>query len=281
VLHTRPDKPHATREPLQLGAEIYGHAGLEADLEAQQLALDCLAQAGVSGITLDMADVRLVKAIFAQTDASDTQLQAVQSALGTKDRSLLQDLTASWPAPAREQLLALLDLYGDDSVLEKAKFALAQLAGAVGMIEQMQWLANHIRAHAPQVRVSFDLADVRAYAYYTGVRFAIYAQGMADALVRGGRYDEIGAVFGRNRPAVGFSLDLKELVRVAASRPLKAAVRAPWGDAVALRAAIARLRAQGETVLCVMPGHENDIQEFQCDRDLIEVSGQWVIQAVQ
>jgi ATP phosphoribosyltransferase regulatory subunit len=281
VLHTRPDKPHATREPLQLGAEIYGHAGLEADLEAQQLALDCLTQAGVQGITLDMADVRLVKAIFAQTTASEDQLQAVQSALGAKDRSLIQELTASWPATPRTQLLALLDLYGDESVLVEAKTILVQVPEAAAMIDQMQWLASHIKAHAPQVRVSFDLADVRAYAYYTGVRFAIYVQGMADALVRGGRYDEIGAVFGRNRPAVGFSLDLKELVRVAAHRPLKAAIRAPWGDAVVLRAAIARLRAQGETVFCVMPGHENDIQEFQCDRELIEVSGQWVIQAVQ
>jgi ATP phosphoribosyltransferase regulatory subunit len=281
VLHTRPDKPHATREPLQLGAEIYGHAGLEADLEAQQLALDCLAQAGVQGITLDMADVRLVKAIFAQTTASEDQLQAVQSALGAKDRSLIEDLTANWPAAARTQLLALLDLYGDESVLASAKTALAQVPGAAAMLDHMQWLATQIKAHAPQVRVSFDLADVRAYAYYTGVRFAVYVQGMADVLVRGGRYDEIGAVFGRSRPAVGFSLDLKELVRVAARRPLKAAIGAPWGGAVALRAAIARLRTQGETVLCVMPGHENDIQEFQCDRELIEVSGQWVIQAVQ
>jgi ATP phosphoribosyltransferase regulatory subunit len=112
------------------------------------------------------------------------------------------------------------------------------------------------------------------------VRFAVYAQGASDALLRGGRYDEVGAVFGRKRPAVGFSLDIKTLVQVVAPRPLRAAIRAPWGEAPALRQAIAVLRAKGETVVCVLPGHENEVDEFQCDRELIEVAGQWVLSAV-
>jgi ATP phosphoribosyltransferase regulatory subunit len=128
------------------------------------------------------------------------------------------------------------------------------------------------------VAVGFDLADLRGYAYYSGTRFAIYGQGAE--LARGGRYDEVGAVFGRRRPAVGFSLDLKELVSVLPPRPLKAAVRAPWGEAMALRQAIAALRAQGETVACVLPGHEHEVNEFDCDRELAEVAGQWVVRSL-
>ena len=121
---------------------------------------------------------------------------------------------------------------------------------------------------------------MRGYAYYTGVRFAVYAPGASDALVRGGRYDEVGAVFGRNRPAVGFSLDIKALVNGVESRPLRAAIRAPWGESPALRVAIAELRARGETVVCVLPGHESEVDEFHCDRELLLVAGQWAIQAI-
>ena len=132
--------------------------------------------------------------------------------------------------------------------------------------------------------MTFDLADLRGYAYYSGARFAVYAQGAGDAVVRGGRYDGVGAVFGHNldraRPAVGFSLDLKALVAVAGPRPLKAAIRAPWGEAAGLRQAITALRGRGETVVCVMPGHESEIDEFHCDRELIEAAGQWLVQAL-
>ena len=118
---------------------------------------------------------------------------------------------------------------------------------------------------------------MRGYAYYSGTRFAIYGQGAE--LARGGRYDEVGAVFGRNRPAVGFSLDLKELVTVLPPRPLKAAIRAPWGEDVGLSAVIRQLRANGETVVCVLPGHEHEVNEFDCDRQLVSTQGQWHVQA--
>jgi ATP phosphoribosyltransferase regulatory subunit len=279
VLHTRQDKPHATREPLQLGAEIYGHDGPEADLEAQQLAIDCLLQAGVRDITLDMSDVRIVAAVLAPLNLSSSTQQAVLVALGAKDKAELQALSAEWPKNVRVHLLTLLDFYGDASVLGHARAALAAIPQAVAALDQLAWLASHVQNHHSQARIRFDLADVRAHAYYTGVRFAVYVPGMADALVRGGRYDEVGAVFGRKRPAVGFSLDLKELVHVAAHRPLAAEIAAPWSEDAGLRAAIANLRKHGETVVCVMPGHESEIQEFECDRVLISVAGQWVVKA--
>ena len=124
--------------------------------------------------------------------------------------------------------------------------------------------------------MTFDLADLRGYAYYSGIRFAIYGQGAE--LARGGRYDEVGAVFGRRRPAVGFSLDLKELVSVLPPRPLKAAVRAPWADEASLQAVIARLRASGDTVVCVLPGHEHELNEFDCDRELVKLADGWAVQ---
>jgi ATP phosphoribosyltransferase regulatory subunit len=276
VLHTRPASPHATREPLQFGAEIYGHAGPEADLEALQLALDCLKAARLGAFTVDLADVRIVSALLAQAGAGTEAQSHVHAALAAKDVSELDALTRDFPAASRQGLLALLQLYGDASVLDRAEIMLPPLPAVREALANLKWLASHLQG----TQLSFDLADLRGYAYYSGVRFAVYAQGASDALLRGGRYDEVGAVFGRKRPAVGFSLDIKTLVQVVESRPLRAAIRAPWGEATALRQTIAALRAKGETVVCVLPGHENEVDEFQCDRELIEVAGQWVLSAV-
>ncbi len=280
VLHTRPARPHATREPLQFGAEIYGHAGPEADLEILQLAIDTLAAAKVGGLHLDLADARIVRSLLDSVDLSDEARHDIHAALAVKDASRLAHLTAGLPAERREGLLALVGLYGDIHVLDQAAQKLPRLPAIAQALEQLCWLAGQVRG----LTVSFDLGDSRGYAYYSGIRFAIYAKGASDALVRGGRYDGVGAVFGhridRDRPAVGFSLDLKELVAAVPALPLRTAIRAPWGDAPALRAAIASLRQSGETVVCVLPGHEDEIDEFHCDRELIETAGQWVIQAI-
>ena len=276
VLHTRPGRPHATREPLQFGAEIYGHAGLEADLEALTLALDCLRATQVGELTVDMADARLVRALLAGLPVDGAVLAQVHAALAAKDASALASLTRDFPAASRDGLAALVTLYGDVSVLDEAERRLPATPLVREALANLRWLAGHLEG----ARVSFDLADLRGYAYYTGARFAIYAPGGSDALVRGGRYDEVGAVFGRNRPAVGFSLDLRELVAVAARRPLRAAIRAPWGEEPALRAAIASLRAQGETVVCVLPGHESEVDEFHCDRELTRQGAVWTVRSL-
>ncbi len=276
VAHTRPDRPHATREPLQLGAEIYGHAGLEADLEILQLSLDCLQAARVQGLTVDMGDARIVRALLADLALPPEHLARVHAALANKDATELALLCQAFPAPSRDGVLALLQLYGDATVLQTAARVLPPLPAIQAALHDLQWLSVQL-AGTP---VTFDLADLRGYAYYSGARFAIYAQGASDALVRGGRYDEVGAVFGRNRPAVGFSLDLKQVVGAVGPRPLRAAIRAPWGHAADLRNAIAALRAQGETVVCVLPGHESEVDEFHCDRLLQPIAGQWTVQAI-
>ncbi|OYD47995.1 ATP phosphoribosyltransferase regulatory subunit [Acidovorax kalamii] len=276
VLHTRPDRPHATREPLQFGAEIYGHAGVEADLEALQLARECLRIAEVRDTTVDLADVRIVRNLLAGVTVGPQLLSAIHAALAAKDAQELRALTRDFPVESREGLLALLQLYGDSSVLVEAEKALHRVSGVPEVLSNLKWLASRLEGAA----VTFDLADLRGYAYYSGARFAIYARGASDALVRGGRYDEVGAVFGRNRPAAGFSLDIKQVVGVVPPRALKAAIRAPWGEGADVHAAISELRSAGETVVCVLPGHGSEVDEFHCDRELVQVAGRWVVQAV-
>ena len=276
VLHTRPDKPHATREPLQFGAEIYGHAGLEADLEALRLARECLRVAEVRNTTIDLADVRVVSSLLESVAPNAQVLAAIHAALAAKDTGELASLTRDFPRDSREGLLALPHLYGDQTVLIEAETVLQRFAGVPKLLSNLKWIADRLEGAA----VTFDLADLRGYAYYSGARFAIYAPDASDALVRGGRYDEVGAVFGRNRPAAGFSLDIKQVVSVVSPRALKAAIRAPWGEAPDVNAAIAQLRESGETVVCVLPGHESEVDEFHCDRELVRVADRWVVQAV-
>jgi ATP phosphoribosyltransferase regulatory subunit len=279
VLHTRPDRPHATREPLQFGAEIYGHAGLEADLEALLLALDCLRAARVQDLTVDLGDARIVRSLLEGVEAGPVRLAQIHAALAAKDASELAALTSGFPAAARSGLAALVTLYGDEQVLREAAESLPDTPAVREALSHLKWLAGHLE----DASISFDLADLRGYAYYTGARFAIYTPGASDALVRGGRYDEVGAVFGRTRPAAGFSLDIKALVAVAAKPALRPAIRAPWrdelGEASGLRAAIAGLRARGETVVCALPGHESEVDEFRCDRELAHQGGRWVVMA--
>lgn len=280
VLHTRPARPHATREPLQLGAEIYGHAGPEADLEILQLSLDCLSAARVGDVQVDLADARIAGSLLHTQTMSESQRHDIHAALAIKDASSLARLAADFAPAVRDGLLALVHLYGDVRVLDQATKRLPAIPEITQALAQLRWLSEQISGAA----ISFDLGDSRGYAYYSGMRFAIYAKGASDALARGGRYDGVGAVFGhridRDRPAVGFSLDLKEVVAAVKPLTLRAAIRAPWGHSASLRSAIAALRSRGETVVCVLPGHESEVDEFHCDRELIEAAGQWVVQAL-
>jgi ATP phosphoribosyltransferase regulatory subunit len=276
VLHTRPLAPHATREPIQFGAEIYGHPGLEADAEILSLALDCLKAARVAKPSVDLADARMVQAVLGDVALSPEQCEAIYAALAVKDSAELRDLTRSLPAAVGQGLQTLLRLYGDVSVLDEAEKALQPLYP----VRQALLDLKHLAAQVKGAEVHVDLADMRGYAYYTGARFTVYAPTAAQALVRGGRYDAVGAAFGRQRPAAGFSLDLKALVAAVPARPLVGAIRAPWRQDASLQAAVASLRSRGEVVVCVLPGHENEVEEFSCDRELIDAAGHWVIQAV-
>jgi ATP phosphoribosyltransferase regulatory subunit len=212
---------------------------------------------------------------------SPSETTEIHAALAVKDAAAIASIARRSDAAVRQALQNLTRCYGDVQVLAQARAWLPDLPAISQALDQLQWLAGQLEGTS----VSFDLADLRGYAYYSGLRFAIYAKGASDAVIRGGRYDGVGAVFGheisRDRPAVGFSLDLKQWVGLVPALTLKAAIRASWGTSTDLRSAITQLRQQGETVVCILPGHNSEIDEFQCDRELLQVAGQWVVKVIE
>jgi len=273
VLHTRPSGLHATREPLQIGAEIYGHSGLEADAEIQELALASLAQAGITKVRLDLCHVGVLRAIIANDELARKQDAQLFGLLEAKDVPGLQELSKNYPPQVAAALLALPGLYGDIDVLGRARAVLPALPGIAQALDELQALAQM----AGEANVTIDLADLRGYHYHSGVMFAAYVPGLPNAVVRGGRYNHVGEAFGRARPATGFSMDLRELARLLPGAERKRAIRAPWGTESGLREKIAHLRQAGEIVIQSFPGHENDQDEFDCDRAVELIDGNWII----
>ncbi len=277
VLHTRPSGLHATREPLQIGVEIYGHAGLEADAEIQELACASLKLAGFSEMRLDLSHVGVLRAIVATDVKAQKNLAELTVLLGAKDVPALQVMTADYAEQTRAALLALPTLYGDETVLDRARSILPTLPGITTALDELACLAD-LAMSAGNTQVAIDLADLRGYQYESGAMFALYVQGLPNAVLRGGRYDHVGEAFGRARPATGFSMDLRELARLLPGAERKRAIRAPWGKEEALRSKIAQLRQAGEVVIQSLPGHENDQDEFDCDRVLVPNNQDWVIE---
>ena len=274
VLHTRPSGLHATREPLQIGAEIYGHAGLEADAEIQELALASLAMAGFPDVRLDLSHVGVVRALLEHDPAARNDEAALYALLRAKDTPGLQALSAAYAPDTRAALLALPNLYGDIDVLAKARAVLPALPGITRALAELAALAGSALGRA---EVAIDLADLRGYAYESGAMFALYVPGLPNAVARGGRYDHVGEAFGRARPATGFSLDLRELARLLPTAERKHSIRAPWGNAPELRELIAQLRKTGEVVIQSLPGHDNEQDEFECDRVLVLEDSNWIL----
>lgn len=274
VLHTRPSGLHATREPLQIGAEVYGHAGLEADAEIQELALASLALAGFDEVRLDLSHVGVLRAILAGDPACAGCEPAIVALLRAKDVPGLAELTKSYAPATRAALLALPNLYGDIEVLGRARELLPDLPGVTKALAELAALAGSAIGRA---NVAIDLADLRGYQYESGAMFALYVPGLPNAVARGGRYDHVGEAFGRARPATGFSLDLRELARLLPVAERKHSIRAPWGNAPELREKIAALRKAGEVVIQSLPGHEDELDEFEYDRVLVLEDGNWIL----
>jgi ATP phosphoribosyltransferase regulatory subunit len=273
VLHTRPSGLHATREPLQIGAEIYGHAGLEADAEIQELALASLALAGFAQVRLDLSHVGIFRAIVeneARARNDEAQLYAL---LRAKDMPGLRMLTAGYQSPARDALLALPALYGDASVIGRAREILPKLERITRALDELECLVKLAGGES----VTIDLADLSGYQYESGAMFSLYVPGLPNAVARGGRYDHVGEAFGRARPATGFSMDLRELARLLPVAERKRSIRAPWSRDSTLRAKIAELRSVGEVVIQTLPGHDQDQDEFDCDRAIVNENGNWVL----
>ena len=274
VLHTRPSGLHATREPIQIGCEIYGHAGLEADAEIQELALASLALAGFDSVRLDLCHVGILRALLAEDPAARRDEAQLIGLLRAKDAPGLDEFTRQYAPSTRKALLALPHLYGDVEVLARAKEELPALPGITRALAELAALAAGAIGRAD---VAIDLADLRGYQYESGAMFALYVPGLPNAVARGGRYDHVGEAFGRARPATGFSLDLRELARLLPTAERKHSIRAPWGNAPELKEKIADLRKAGEVVIQSMPGHDNVQDEFECDRVLVLENGNWIL----
>ncbi len=273
VLHTRPRGLTATREPLQIGAEIYGHAGIESDIEIQELLRAALAACGMPDVRLDVGHVGVFRAVARRGGVAAELESELLDALVAKDRAGLAALSAGLEPATRAALRLLPELFGGVEVLERAA---AELPPHPEIVAALADLGRLVRENG--VAMSIDLADLRGYYYHSGVVFAAYCRGLSSAVALGGRYDEVGKAFGRARPATGFSLDLRELARVATGPARRGAVLAPHGDDSALREAIASLRGQGEVVVVELPGHAAHRAELGCDRRLVQRGRKWEVE---
>jgi ATP phosphoribosyltransferase regulatory subunit len=276
VLHTRPRGLHATREQIQIGAEIYGHAGLEADLEIQQLMLDVLRLAGIGHVRLDLCHAGVLLALFERDPAAAARGETLYEALAGKDVPRIAELTRDLEPSVRDALRALPSLYGDASVLELARQRLPQWPAITRALDDLAFLAAHVEG----AQAAIDLADLRGYAYHSGVMFSAYVDGVPNALARGGRYDHVGQAYGRARPATGFSLDLREVARISPIEGRSSAILAPWKHDEVLRERVAALRDAGEVVIQALPGHDHALDEFACDRVLVERDGAWLVEVL-
>ena len=276
VLQTRPSGLHATREPIQIGAEIYGHAGLEADAEIQELVLATLAIANISDVSLDLCHVGVLRALLESDDLAKKHEAQLFSLLESKDLPALDLITRDFSPIVRQALLDLPNLYGDATVIQRARELLPKLSGISAALDELESLVKL----ALNAQVSIDLADLRGYHYHSGVMFSVFVPGLPNAVARGGRYDHVGEAFGRARPATGFSLDLRELARLMPSAERKNAIFAPWSQDAKLRQKIYELRQAGETVIQSLPGHESEQDEFDCNRAVVFEDGQWILNNV-
>lgn len=285
VLRARPESVAGTRSPLQIGAEIFGHAGIESDLEVLQLLLATLEVAGIGEVFLDLGHVGIFRGLARAAALDRDQELALFEALQRKAIPEIETLIGSWglEPDLGGMLLALPELCGDDA-LERAAAVLASAPASVQeALGYLGRLAEALRTWVPAVPIHFDLAELRGYQYKTGVVFAAFAPSSGQEIARGGRYDDIGRVFGRARPAVGFSADLQLLVRVGSGlgeRHAQAgAVLAPWSADGVLCGEVARLRAQGRRVIRALPGVATDPLEWGCVEQLVAgEGGSWVLE---
>lgn len=277
VLHTTPAGSSATRELLQFGAEIYGYGGVGADLEILALAIDCIKSLGMQSVTIDLSDARIIKSLLNASSLLLSEHEAIHRALLSKDIEALKALTQSCSKSIANALLALPYLYGDKTIIDQARAVLPDFPEIRDALDQLTWLINNIDG----AHVGIDLADLQGYSYYTGMHFSVYCTDINTAVVRGGRYDGVGSIFGSGRSAVGFSFDIKMLSTFIKVNPRKNAIRVYWIECVELRLAIHKLRHTGEIVVCLFDENTVDTDVFIFDRELIKVNGEWLVQSIE
>lgn len=280
VLHALPDGFTRTRSPVQMGAELYGHAGFESDCEILSLMLETLAIAGVDDVHVDLGHVGVFRALARQAGIDADQESALHDALQRKASGEIAELLGATSSNERtaRMILALAELNGDASVLATARRALAGADGQVlAAVDRLEQTAEVVKARFPGTPLHVDLAELRGYRYHTGVVFAALVPGHGQEVAGGGRYDEIGSAFGHARPATGFSTDLKSLLSLAGTSCQKSelpAIRAPWSSDPDLIALVKALRSDGKRVVYELPGEEGGEARGGA-RSLRKRDGEW------
>lgn len=278
VAHARTPVGSSAREELQLGAEIYGCATWEADLEAITLLLKTLSVAGLEKVYLDLSHAGILAGILDGQNLDKATAEALYGLLQSKDRPRLSQWTTCLPAKVSEALMVLTELNGPCSeVLAKAKRVLPKHAAIDEALADLERLVSAAAQLSANLELSIDLADLRGYQYHSGVMFAAYVDQLPQPIARGGRYDHVGQAFGRPRPATGFSLDLLTLANLSPMSVRKLAILAPWVEDAELSKAISILRSQGEVVIQIPVGTAAEAAEYECDRELVRQGSSWEV----
>ncbi len=278
VAHARTPVGSSAREELQLGAEIYGCATWEADLEAITLLLKTLSVAGLKKVYLDLSHAGIIAGILDGQNLDKETIEALYGLLQSKDRPRLSQWATCLPADIAQALMALTELNGPCAeVLANAKKSLPNHAAIEQALADLERLVSATAKLSTNVELSVDLADLRGYQYHSGVMFAVYVDQFPQPIARGGRYDHVGQAFGRSRPATGFSLDLLTLANLSSLNVRRTAIIAPWIEDAALDQEIEKLRDSGEVVIQVLAGMKLEAAEYDCDRELVKQGNSWEI----
>lgn len=282
VVRTRRNGLSSSRNPLQVGAELYGHAGIESDIEILRLMVRTLRVAGLDHFHVDLGHVGIFRALAREAELDPQQESVLFDALQRKARPEIESFLAglSIDKARRRRLVALAELNGGEGVLDEAGSALKGAGPAVmAALDSLRQMAAAAQCQLATIELHYDLAELRGYRYQSGVVFAAYTPAHGWEVARGGRYDEIGRFFGRARPATGFSTDLKTLRALGGAVPTRAKgiLAPPWSDDDELRKLIRKLRAQGERVIYTLPGQVVDLDELDCDRRIERRNGEWTV----
>jgi ATP phosphoribosyltransferase regulatory subunit len=285
VLHTRSDGFGSSRSPLQVGAELYGHAGVESDVEILDLMLQTFSIAGIKDLCLDIGNVDVYKNLAKQAglDIEDELrlFELLQQKAVTEIRQLVSSLSVDDSVAG--MIIQLAELNGDLSTLARARELLKPAGdGVLSAIDYLERVADMVSRHNEQVKLNFDLAELHGYHYHTGVVFGVFVPQLGQEVARGGRYDDIGKIFGRARPATGFSTDLKQLLSLSTCDiqvPQK--ILAPADEDEQLQVKIDKLRAEGYCVCRLLPGQFEDTKAQGCSHKLEQINGQWQLAPIE
>jgi ATP phosphoribosyltransferase regulatory subunit len=278
VLRTKPDGLAHTREPLQLGAELFGHDGIESDIEIQRLMIKALQLLGLNKLHIDFSHVGIFETLIKAGNISNSLESEIYSALQGKDKATVAFLAQNLDSKIKNALIALTDLNGSAEILKQAEKVLPKLPEITKALSDLSIVGDKLSDL--NVQVGFDLSELRGYHYHSGLVFAAYAQGYAGPLALGGRYDEVGQAFGRARPATGFSLDLRGVVTALSPATLAKHILAPVGDDTDLLEKIELLRSSGQVVIQELPNAKTQLNELNCDRKLVRVNNAWQVEKI-